>query len=157
MKYALSFILTIYSCTLSFAQNYNQEQTTLRNFLVRMYQASPFEGVKVVSDYENDYLFSVVLVDKSSGSEIKMNRIAQVKNSRQVSQFLKGLISFKSQTIIPIAKNVKENRTVEEVIDIIQESSIGYTQSMEILTKINNKDDNNMSYLFIKKINKNKQ
>lgn len=122
-----------------------------------MYQASPFEGVKVVSDYENDYLFSVVLVDKSSGSEIKMNRIAQVKNSRQVSQFLKGLISFKSQTIIPIAKNVKENRTVEEVIDIIQESSIGYTQSMEILTKINNKDDNNMSYLFIRKINKNKQ
>ena len=36
---------------LSFAQGINQEQTALKNFLVRMYKSEPFEGVKIVSDY----------------------------------------------------------------------------------------------------------
>lgn len=50
------------------AQLYNQEHTALENFLVRMYRNTPFEGVKIVSDYENTYLLSVVCV-KNSGNE----------------------------------------------------------------------------------------
>ena len=50
-----------------------------------MYKAEPFEGVKVVSDYENNYLLSVVLLANNGQSETARNRIAQVKSQRQVS------------------------------------------------------------------------
>lgn len=39
-----------------FAQSYNQEKTALTRFLVRMYESAPFEGVKVVDDYDHRYL-----------------------------------------------------------------------------------------------------
>ena len=41
-----------------YAQSYDQERTALKNFLVRMYKAEPFEGVKVVSDYDNKKSYS---------------------------------------------------------------------------------------------------
>ena len=85
-KLTLLFVFCIFALT-GFAQSYNQEQMALKNFLVRMYKSQPFEGVKVVSDYENNYLLSVVLIKKSA-SESAMNRVAQVKSARQVSQYL---------------------------------------------------------------------
>lgn len=115
------------------AQGYNSENIALGNFLVRMYNNAPFEGVKIVSDYDNNYLLSVVLV-KNSGSESTMNRVAQVKSNRQVSQFLGGLVSISSETIIKMSENTKSGQTIEEVTDIIKENSIGYTQSMQVLT-----------------------
>ena len=77
-KVLLLSIMAIVAFVSSFAQSYNQERIALENFLVRMYKNAPFEGVKIVSDYNNTYLLSVVLV-KKSGSESTMNRIAQVK------------------------------------------------------------------------------
>ena len=105
------------------AQGYNSENIALGNFLVRMYNNAPFEGVKIVSDYDNNYLLSVVLV-KNSGSESTMNRVAQVKSNRQVSQFLGGLVSISSETIIKMSENTKSGQTIEEVTDIIKENSI---------------------------------
>ena len=32
------------------AQSYNQERTAMTNFLVRMYENAPFEGVRAVDD-----------------------------------------------------------------------------------------------------------
>ena len=150
MRIILFILFYFLFLTYGFAQNYNKEQTKLRNFLVRMYQNSPFEGVKIVSDYENDYLLSVVLIP-ASNSKRAMNRIAQIKNARQVSQFSSDLTSIKSQTIISIGKDSVSSKKVMEVTDIIQENSIGYAQSMEVLTTLNvgNKE---RCYMFIRKI-----
>lgn len=115
------------------AQSYNQERTALENFLVRMYRNAPFEGVKIVSDYGNTYLLSVVSV-KNNGNETAMNRVAQVKSQRQVSQYISGNVTTESQTIIRTSEDVKDNVTVEEVTDIIKEHSVGFTKSMEVLT-----------------------
>ena len=134
----------------SFGQNYNQEQTALQNFLVRMYNNQPFEGVKVVSDYDNNYLLSVVLVKKSS-SENVMNRLAQVKSNRQVSQFLSGMVTTESQTIIKTTENTKTGKTFEEITDIIREHSVGYTRQMEVLTAFD-KDDTSKVYMFYRKV-----
>lgn len=60
------FIISIVSTNIfGDAQSYNQEKTALTNFLVRMYESAPFDGVKAVEDYENAYLMSVVKGDSS--------------------------------------------------------------------------------------------
>ena len=141
--------LTIISLSL-FAQSYNSERVALKNFLVRMYQNAPFEGVKVVSDYNNNYLLSVVLV-KNSDNESAMNRIAQVKSQRQVSQYLNGIVDIESETIIKTTEKVKEEKTVEEVIDIIRERSIGFTKAMEVLTVLDASNDQKC-YMFYRKV-----
>ena len=98
----------------AFSQSYNQEKVALTNFLVLMYKAEPFEGVKVVSDYENNYLLSVVLVADNGQSETARNRFAQVKSQRLTSHYLGGLISSQSETIIRTTEKVKEEKTIEE-------------------------------------------
>jgi len=138
-----------------FAQGFDQERTALRNFLVRMYKASPFEGVKIVSDYDNNYVLSVVLV-KNGTSESAMNRIAQVKSQRQVSQYLNGVVTTESETIIRTTEKVKENKTIEEITDIIREHSVGFTKAMEVLTVIDAKD-NQKCYMFYRKVEEMKE
>ena len=63
-KVLILFILVVSEFMDVFAQSYNQERIALENFLVRMYKNASFEGVKIVSDYNNNYLLSVVLVKK---------------------------------------------------------------------------------------------
>ena len=148
-------ILLLFICALlivnASAQSYNQEKTALANYLVRMYKAEPFEGVKVVSDYENNYLLSVVLVADNGQSESARNRIAQVKNHRQTSQYLGGLITSQSETIIRTTENVKEEKTIEEITDIIKENSIGFTKAMEVLTVID-VSNNQKCYMFYRRV-----
>ena len=132
------------------AQSYNQEKQALTNFLVRMYKAEPFEGIKIVSDYDNNYLLSVVLVNNSS-SESVTNRIAQVKSQRQVSQYLGGLVQVSSETIIRTTENNKKDLTIEEITDIIRENSFGYTKALEVLTVID-AGNNQKCYMFYRKV-----
>lgn len=152
MKKVLS-LLVLFVCLFSlngFAQAYNQEQTALKNFLVRMYKSAPFEGVKIVSDYNNNYLLSVVLVKKST-SENSMNRVAQLKSSRQVSQYLNGVIRTDSETIIRTTEDVKNQQTIEEITDIIKENSVGFTKAMEVLTAFD-KNENERCVMFYRKV-----
>ncbi len=156
MKRLLTILLFAVCVTItSFAQSYNQEQIALQNFLVRMYNNQPFEGVKVVSDYDNNYLLSVVLVKKSS-SESVMNRLAQVKSNRQVSQFLSGMVTTESQTVIKTTENTKTGKTFEEITDIIREHSLGYTRQLEVLTTFD-KDDTSKVYMFYRKVEEMKE
>lgn len=148
-KFFLSICLAL-APLVGFSQSYNQERTALANFLVRMYKSAPFEGVKIVSDYNNNYVLSVVLV-KNSGSESVMNRIAQVKSQRQVSQYLGGLTTIDSKTIIRTTEDTKTGKTAEELTDIIKEHSIGYTKAMEVLTVLDGKD-NQKCYMFFRRV-----
>ena len=150
MKKSLFFAIIILFSISTFAQSYNQEKTALSNFLVRMYKAEPFEGVKVVSDYDNNYLLSVVLVTPSK-TPSATNRIAQVKSQRQVSQYLGGLVRVSSETIIRTTETVREEKTIEEVIDVIRENSIGYTKAMEVLTVID-APEGQKCYMFYRKV-----
>lgn len=149
---SLSFFLI---GVLSFAQGFNQERTALKNFLIRMYKVEPFEGVKIVSDYDNNYVLSVVMI-KDSGSETAMNRIAQVKSQRQVSQYLNGMVSSESETIIRTTEKIKEEKTIEEITDVIREHSIGFTKAMEVLTVID-ANNNQKCYMFYRKVEEMKE
>ncbi len=149
MKNHLLLLLIIVS-NCSFAQGYNLDNNALANFLVRMYNNAPFEGVKIVSDYDNDYLLSVVVV-KNNGSESTMNRVAQVKSQRQVSQFLNGIVSISSETIIRTTEDKSLGRSIEEVTDIIRENSAGFTRAMQVLT-VQDTPSGEKCYMFFRRI-----
>ena len=155
MKRFIVLLMVMTITSQLFAQSYDQERAALRNFLVRMYKASPFEGVKIVSDYENYYVLSVVLV-KNGTSESTTNRIAQVKSQRQVSQYLNGIITIESETIVRTTENAKEEKTIEEITDIIREHSIGFTKAMEVLATID-VSNNQKCYMFFRKVEEMKE
>ena len=156
MKHILIIVLGMILGVNAYSQSYDQERTALKNFLVRLYKAEPFEGVKVVSDYDNNYLLSVVLVANNGQSESTRNRIAHVKSHRQVSQYLGGLVTSQSETIIRTTEKVKEGKNIEEITDIIRENSIGFTKAMEVLTVID-AQNNQKCYMFYRKVEEMKE
>lgn len=150
MRKLIAILSFFVICVTLQAQSYNQERVALSNFLTRMYMNQPFEGVKVVQDYENTYLLSVVLVTPTA-SESTTNRLAQVKSNRNVSQYIGGLTMISSETIIKTTENTKENGTYQEITETIKENSFGYTRSMEILNTIDLESGQRV-YLFIRNI-----
>jgi len=64
MKRLLLIFILILSCDI-FGQGFNEDKTAFSNYLKRMFNNSPFEGVKIVDDYDKQYLISLVALDKS--------------------------------------------------------------------------------------------
>lgn len=68
-KLLLVSVLTIISLGLH-AQGYSGDKVAFTNFLVRMYNNAPFEGVRAVNDYDNAYLISVLALEPAKGGVI---------------------------------------------------------------------------------------
>ena len=144
----LIFLLSaiLYGFSLS-AQSYNQERTALTNFLVRMYENAPFDGVKAVEDYDNAYLMSVVKLDKNKyKSESALNRVAAVKAMSQASRFFNGS-NITDDMIIRTTENA-DGSSDTEIIENIHEHSVGYVKSLEQLTNFPTKDGKQV-FIFI--------
>ncbi len=130
----LFIVITICAVSIStMAQGYNTEKTALTNFLVRMYENAPFEGVRAVDDYEQQYLISVLTLEKAKyTNESVMFRVAGVKAMSQASRFFNGS-SITSDLIIRTSE--KSDGTGDtEMIETINEKSVGFVKSLELLT-----------------------
>jgi hypothetical protein len=139
----------------SFAQSYNEDKTALANFLTRMYKSSPFEGVRVVDDYEQSYLLSVLSLDPSKyPDERAMNRVASVKAMSQASRFFNGS-NIRSELIIRTSEK-SDGSGDTEIIENIRENSVGYVKALEELTNFKGKD-NRKVFIFYKKLEKEKK
>jgi hypothetical protein len=49
----------------AYTQSYNDDKTTMANYLKRMYNATPFEGVKVLESAEGNFFISVISLEKA--------------------------------------------------------------------------------------------
>ncbi len=79
MKKILYTLLITFS-VFSHSQSIYDDKTSVTNFIKRMYNSAPFEGVKVIDDYDHQYFISVLSLEKGKyPSEAMMNRVAQVK------------------------------------------------------------------------------
>ena len=137
-RIVLSIILTIVSLNIN-AQGYNSDRVAFTNFLVRMYNNAPFDGVRAVEDYDDIYLISVVALDKAKyKTESVMNRVAGVKAMSQASRFYNG--SNITSDLIIRTNEKSDGSTDTEVIETIREHSVGYVKSMEQLTNFTRKD-----------------
>ena len=129
-----------------YAQGYNVEKSTLTNFLIRMYENAPFEGVRAVDDNEQQYLISVLTLEKAKyPNESAMFRVAGVKAMSQASRFFNGS-SITSDLIIRTSE--KSDGTGDtEMIETIKEKSVGFVKSLELLTSFDI-DNGRMAFIY---------
>jgi hypothetical protein len=141
----------------SFSQDYSSDKTTLSNFLKRMYNNTAFEGVKIVEDYDNSYLISVVSLEQSKyNNESTMSRVAQIKARQQASVFLNGS-SISSDLLIQVSETKKTTGTesVVKTIESIREHSVGFVQGMELMINfLSAKDPERMVFIYASRIEK---
>jgi hypothetical protein len=137
-----------------FAQGYDQERIQLEKFIERMYNNAPFDGCRIIDDYDNSYLLSVVALDKSKYKTAQiMNRVAEVKSQRNAGEFFNGSQSYSEMTI-KTPKGEEHESDMAEVYELIRINSIGYVKQMQLLTSF---EDNAGMYVFVyyKKVDKN--
>lgn len=149
MKRHLSIILLFVALGVN-AQSYNSDRVSFTNFLVRMYKNAPFEGVRAVNDYDNAYLISVLALDKSKyKTESVLNRVASVKAMAQASRYFNGS-SITSDMVIRTTEK-EGGKTDTEIIENINEHSIGYVKALEQLTNFT-RSDGLQVFIFIKQL-----
>ena len=150
------FTLLVFSlCGNLEAQSFNDEKVSLTNFIKRMYTAKPFEGVKIVDDYDHQYLISVISLDKAKyTNESTMNRVASVKAQSQASTFLNGATI--SMDMVIMTKEFKDStnnvKTIVETVEQIKQNSVGFSQGLELLTNFDNTDSIRMVYIYIREM-----
>lgn len=132
------------------AQSFNADKTALTNFLIRMYKHATFD-IKVVEDYDNHYLVSVVILDpaKYGGSESTMLRVACVKAMSQASRYFNG--SSITADLLITTKEDAEGNANTEILEKIKEKSIGYVNQLEHLSNFTN-DEGKQVFLYAKQI-----
>lgn len=149
----LGFLLCLIVYQLASAQSFDEDRIVLANFVDRLYNNSPFEGCRIIDDYDHSYLLSVVVLDASKyKTKSNMNRVAQVKSQRNAGEFINGTQSF-SEFIIKTKKNENTNisHDISETIECIKTNSTGFVQQMQLLTTFT--DTNNLNvYIFYKEL-----
>lgn len=156
MKNLLLLIVFLVSF-ISIGQGFGGDKVSFTNFIKRMYNVSPFEGVKIVDDYDHQYLISVISLEKAKyTSESTMNRVAQVKAQSQANTFLNGsTISMDMVIRTTETKVEKQNtQTIIETVERIKENAIGFSQGMEQLTNFDNTDNLRKVFVYCREIKK---
>lgn len=151
------FLLMMLCCisTMVSAQSFDQERIALAKFIERMYNSSPFEGCRIVDDYDNSYLLSVVVLNKSKyKTNSVMNRIAQVKSQRNAGEFFNGTQSYSEITIRTPKSEEKGGKEMAETYEIIRTNSMGFVQQMSLLTNFESNDGLTV-FVFYKKVTNN--
>ena len=145
-KLLLVTLLTMISLGIS-AQGYSNDKVAFTNFLIRMYNNAPFEGVRAVNDYDNAFLISVLALDPSKykNNESIINRVASVKAMAQASRFLNG--SNITQDMIIHTTEKTDGTSDTEIIEKIHENSVGYVKAMEQLTNFK-RNDGKLVFIF---------
>ena len=136
--------------TAFYSQSFNADKTALTNYLIRMYKHAPFD-VKVVNDYNDNYLVSAVVLDpaKYGGNESTMLRVASVKAMSQASRYFNG--SQISMDLIITTTEQSNGEVNTEVIEKIKENSIGYVNQLEHLSNFTIEDGKQV-FLYVKQI-----
>lgn len=153
INFTLIFLLISFS---SSSQSINDDKTSVTNFIKRMYNSAPFEGVKVIDDYDHQYFISVLSLEKGKyPNEAMMNRVAQVKGQSQANIFFNGS-TISSDLVIITTENKSTDKpsTAVESIESIKENAMGFVKSMELLTNFDNPDGKRMVFIFYKEMKK---
>lgn len=153
MKQIISILLLLIT-SYSYSQGLNSETISLSNFLKRMYFTIPFEGVKVIDDYEHQYFISVVSLEKAKYNNASiMNRVAQVKAQSQANIFFNGTITSTDLVIKTTEKKGNDSTsTIIETLETIKESSLGFTRGLELLINFDDSNIKRMVFIYYREI-----
>lgn len=149
-KVFVLLLMMVSLCT--YAQGYSNDKVAFTDFLVRMYNNAPFDGVRVVNDYDNAYLISVLAIDKSKykNNESVINRVASVKAMAQASRYINGANIMQDMIIHTTEKS--DGTSDAEIIESVHENSVGYVRALEQLTNFT-RSDGKLVFIFATKLN----
>lgn len=142
-----------------YSQGFNEDKTALSNFIKRMYSSAPFEGVKVIDDYDHQYFISVTSLEKAKyPSSSTMNRVAQVKAQQQANTFFNGS-TISSDLVIKTTetKDSTSTKSTVEMIESIRESSVGFVEGMELLTNFYTEEVKRMVFIYYREMKEEKK
>lgn len=152
MKKLLISLVLLLIAVCAGAQGFNNDKTELSMFVDRMYHNAPFEGVKVMQDYDNEYILSVVVLSVTNySSESDMNRVAMVKAQRQVSTFFNGS-TITSDLVITTSENPVDSTVTNTLTETICDRSIGYVRQLELLTSFPVEQGARKVFVYYKKL-----
>lgn len=141
MKKLVTLIIFNSIMQITFAQSFDQERIALSKFVERMFISSPFEGCRIIDDYDKSYLLSVVELDKSKyKTSSVMNRMAQIKSQRNAGEFFNGTQSYSEITIRTPKSEDNGGGEMAETYEIIKANSKGFVRQMSLLTQFESKD-----------------
>ena len=150
------FTLLITFSAFGYSQSINDDKVSLTNFIKRMYNSAPFEGVKVIDDYDHQYFISVLSLEKGKyPNDSMMNRVAQVKGQSQANIFFNGSTissDFIIRTTEEKYKGATESKSTVETIETIKENSIGFVRAMELLTNFEIEDGKRVLFIYFKEL-----
>ena len=138
------------------AQSFNEDKTAFSNFIKRMYMSSPFDGVKIIEDYDHQYMVSVIGMDKAKYADPSvMNRVAQVKAQSQVNTFLNGA-SIDMSLVVRTTETTEagQSKVTTESLEQIKQNSTGFSQGLELLSNFDNAEGKKVVYVYVREIKK---
>ena len=138
------------------AQSFNEDKTAFSNFIKRMYMSSPFDGVKIIEDYDHQYMVSVIGMDKAKYADPSvMNRVAQVKAQSQVNTFLNGA-SIDMSLVVRTTETSEagQSKVTTESLEQIKQNSTGFSQGLELLSNFDNAEGKKVVYVYVREIKK---
>jgi UDP-N-acetylmuramate-alanine ligase len=139
------------------AQSFNEDKTAFTNFVKRMHTATPFEGVKIIDDYDHQFMISVISIEKAKyPNESMMIRVAQVKAQSQVNTFLNGA-NISMDMVIKTTESKDSTgkaSSVTESIESIKQNSTGFSQGLELLTNFDGADPKRMVFIYFRELKK---
>lgn len=156
MKTIKLLYLLIFSISASsYAQGFDDNKVSLANFIKRMYTSAPFDGVKILDDYDHNYMISVVNMENAKyGNLSTMNRVAQVKAQSQANTFING--AYISMDMVITTKETKDSlnhvASYVETVEQIKQNSVGFAQGLELLTSFDHNDNARTVFIYIREL-----
>ena len=135
MKRLLLLVGAMIIAATSFGQAYNSDLNDLGQYVQRMYMNEPFEGARVMENVDKCYLISVV-AETPGNNDYATNRKAEVKGLSYANTFLNGA-RVSQNTVIHTREN-SDGYSFEEIEDFIESRSMGYVQTMQIISTFTN-------------------
>lgn len=139
------------------AQDNGGSKVSVGNFVRRMYNAQPFDGVKILQSQDGlDYMVSVVALkkDPNRASNIE-SRIASVKAKAFASQFVNGSNISSDVVVVTTEEKTKDSVVTKSTMqEIIKESSMGFAEGMELLINFESNDSKQVVYVYYREIKK---
>ncbi len=154
-KILLLYFIILNSITVVFSQDAGGDKINVGNFVRRVYNSQPFDGIKILQNQNGqDYIVSVVQLKKDeSRSKIIESRIASVKAKSFASQLVNGSY-ISSDLIITETKTKDSIKEKIELTEILKEQSFGFVEGMELLNSFESNDGKYVVYIFYKEIKK---
>lgn len=119
------FLIAIFKVVSSFGQSFNDEKTSMINYVKRMYNASPFEGARRIEGLDNSYYIAAITLALSPDSKESKNSIAQKKAEQAAKiSFAEPCVKFEmlSKTLNENKKTVTYLFSFQPLTDLVKES-----------------------------------